>query len=58
MANWFEVRAGTMTEAAGRAYFGRPTHRGQFRHFTSLLGGNRWGVDNAPELPVPADRDR
>ena len=22
MANWFEVRAGTMTEAAARAYFG------------------------------------
>jgi hypothetical protein len=25
MANWFEVRAGTMTEAEARAYFGRPT---------------------------------
>jgi hypothetical protein len=29
MANWFEVRAGTMTEAEARAYFGRPTIRSQ-----------------------------
>ena len=25
MANWFEVRAGTVTEAEARAYFRRPT---------------------------------
>ena len=48
MANWFEVRAGTMTEAEARAYFGRPTIR------------SRWPAQAVVELaglPSITDRD-
>jgi hypothetical protein len=30
MANWFEVRAGTTTQAEARAYFARPTIRSRW----------------------------
>jgi len=69
MANWFEVRAGTITEAAARAYFGRPTIRS---HTAGLnLGLIIFGCEYMPdhgygrdsiafwvvqtEHPVPAD---
>jgi tetratricopeptide (TPR) repeat protein len=53
MANWFEVRAGTMTEAAARAYFGRPTIRSRwpaqavvelagFQLIDAATGGHLW----------------
>ena len=67
MANWFEVRAGTMTEAEARAYFGSPTIRSRQQPgeggdaIAALMkqpGDSQWGVDGSPRLPVPADRDR